>query len=220
MEKKILIAEKHIDCCCNPPAKDGEHASSLNVFAWVTPAVAFVVAIIVVSFSFCLPFIGDLQEMLLKRGTGNEELVTGNEQWATGNGKQATGDGQRRRANGQRERGNGEQRTGNRERGTEHYLNSVVRASITDDERNYPSRSFISKFISILIKIASAIEIGSSEGQVSESLSWATKHFNDQIWNVTTLHIFSKLLPMILQQGHEGSFFHLLLFSKMTSILF
>lgn len=33
MEKKILIAEKHIDCCCNPPAKDGEHASSLNVFA-------------------------------------------------------------------------------------------------------------------------------------------------------------------------------------------
>lgn len=83
--------------------------------------------------------------------------------------------------NGERPTGNEKGEMGNRERGTERYLNSVVRASITDDEINFPSRSFISKFISILIKIASAIEIGSSEGQVSESLSWATKHFNDQI---------------------------------------
>ena len=135
--------------------------------------------------------------MLLKRGTGtgsgerrtengerrteNGERGTGNGQRATGNGQRATGNGQRVTGKGERPTGNEKGEMGNRERGTERYLNSVVRASITDDERNFPSRSFISKFISILIKIASAIEIGSSEGQVSESLSWATKHFNDQI---------------------------------------
>ena len=116
-----------------------------------------------------------------ERRTENGERGTGNGQRATGNGQRATGNGQRVTGKGERPTGNEKGEMGNRERGTERYLNSVVRASITDDERNFPSRSFISKFISILIKIASAIEIGSSEGQVSESLSWATKHFNDQI---------------------------------------
>ena len=45
MERKMLIAEKEIDCCWNPTTKEGEHSNTLNPS--IPPTVEFVVVIIV-----------------------------------------------------------------------------------------------------------------------------------------------------------------------------
>ena len=49
MERRMLTAEKYIDCCCNPPSEDGEHPSSSDVFVCALPSVIFIVAIVLQS---------------------------------------------------------------------------------------------------------------------------------------------------------------------------
>ena len=47
MEKKMFIAEKKIDCCCNPTNEEGEHGNTSYASIFVPLSIEFVVAIIV-----------------------------------------------------------------------------------------------------------------------------------------------------------------------------
>ena len=47
MERRMLTAEKEINCGCNPTNKEGEHGDTWYVSVCVPPSVEFVVAIIV-----------------------------------------------------------------------------------------------------------------------------------------------------------------------------